>query len=38
MTGLLELEEMGATSARGELGIGGNGEVGYDLGWGWMLE
>jgi hypothetical protein len=41
-TGLPELEEMGATAApppwREELRIRGNGEVGYDLGWGWTLE
>jgi hypothetical protein len=38
-TGLPELEEMGATAtpppSREKLGIGGNGEVGYDLGSGW---
>jgi hypothetical protein len=38
-TGLSELEEMGSTAtpppSREELGIGGNGEVSYDLGWGW---
>jgi hypothetical protein len=37
-----ELEDMGATTAPPpspeELGIGGNGEVGYDVGWGWTLE
>jgi hypothetical protein len=39
-TGLPELEEMGAIAtlppSREELGIGGNGEVRYDLGWGWI--
>jgi hypothetical protein len=39
-TGLLKLEEMCATAAPSheELEIGMNGEVGYDLGWGWTLE
>jgi hypothetical protein len=38
-SGLSEIEEMGATAmpppSREELGIAGNGEVGYNLRWGW---
>jgi hypothetical protein len=41
-TGLSELEEMGGTAvlppSREELGIRGNGELGYDLEWDWTLE